>query len=366
MSEKIHLKSNRRGISRRDLFKAAAVVSSAFSLPKIYAQTTGDLADLYSAAKQEGALTYYAGGPTAPHQAAIDQFSNSYPGIKVSLATGFSNQLVPRIDEQIARGSVETDVANLQTIQDIERWKNRGALIVNRGPNFDEVLDQFKDADGTNVGVRVYALGYGYNQDMVSADQIPKSAVDFLKPKFRGQVVSSYPHDDDITLYLYYNIVQAHGWKFMPELMANKPQFIRGHVGVVREMAQGRAGLSFDTSIETALASKRSGSRIEVVAPTDDLMTVWENRCCIFKGAPHPNAARLFVAWLISYEHQSRQGNWSTRRDVAAVGSFKSISNYKTADHFRDFILDEPRVVDMRKRFASYIGPVFGEVVLAQ
>jgi len=39
----------------------------------------------------------------------------------MQLVAGFSNQLAPRIDEQIARNRLEADVAVLQTIQDFER-----------------------------------------------------------------------------------------------------------------------------------------------------------------------------------------------------------------------------------------------------
>ena len=46
---------------------------------------------IYAKAKQEGALTIYAGGPAAPWEAFAKDFSAKYPGIKVSVTGGFSN-----------------------------------------------------------------------------------------------------------------------------------------------------------------------------------------------------------------------------------------------------------------------------------
>jgi ABC-type Fe3+ transport system substrate-binding protein len=354
----MRLYTNAIKLSRRGFLGGAAAVGGS-----LYLAAADDLDILYSEAKREGALNYYGGGPTATHQRAIDEFSKSFPGIEVKLAAGFSNQLTPRIDEQIARSKLEADITVLQTIQDFERWRRAGALLSNRGANFDQVLDTFKDADGTSVGVRVYALAYAYNPELVGPDDIPKSALDFLSPKFSGKVISTYPHDDDITLYLYYTIVQKYGWDYMRRLMDNKPRFIRGHLGVTQEIARGRAALSFDVSASSVAAGAGDGA-IKVTFPAEDRIPIFETRAGIFKDAPHPNAARLFEAWLLSRDYQSRQGPWSTRKDVAPTGGFKPIADYNTASQFRDFMLNEPLVADLRKRFESYIGPVSGDPVL--
>jgi ABC-type Fe3+ transport system substrate-binding protein len=343
----------------------ATAIGAATHMTTRFASAADELEQLYAAAKEEAALSYYAGGPVGPHQQTVAEFQKEFPGIKIDLKTGFSNQLTAPIDAQLGGGRLEADIANLQTFQDVARWKRQGSLMPNRGPNFDQVEDQFKSSDGTSVGIRVYALGYGYNPDLVAKESVPKSALGFLDPKFSGKIVSTYPHDDDVTLYLYGTIVQAHGWDFMRRFMENRPQFIRGHVGVVREIIAGRAALSFDCSVGTVSATRQGGGRIEIAFPAEDPMPIWENRCCIFKNAPHPNAARLFEAWLLSYKFQSQQGVWSTRRDVAPVGGLQPISSYRTANRFGEFIQDEKRVAELRRRFEAYIGPVRGEPVLS-
>ena len=361
----MRLHPNATDVSRRTIL-GAAVAGSTLCLLNAGAGAAGDLDALYSEAKREGSLNYYGGGPTATHQRALGDFAKSFPGIECNLVAGFSNQLAPRIDEQIAGNRLEADVAVLQTIQDFERWKRLGALLANRGPNFDQVLGKFKDRDGYSVGVRVYALAYGYNPALVAPGDVPRSALDFLKPEFSEKIISTYPHDDDITLYLYHTIVQKYGWDYMKRFMENKPRFIRGHLGITQEIASGRAALSFDVSASSIAQGGDDGARIKLAFPSDDLIPIFETRIGIFKGAPHPNAARLFEAWLLSQDYQSRQGAWSTRGDVIPTGGLKPIAEYKTADQFKDFMMTESLASDLRKRFESYIGPIRGEPVLTQ
>ena len=354
--------------SRRRFLQHSAAGIGALSLSSasFLLAAEPELDVLYRAAREEGSLSFYGGGPIAAHRRSADAFSQAFPGIKVEVAAGFSNVLAPRIDAQIAAGKMEVDVAMLQTLQDFERWKRAGALLPYRPAGWEQIPDGFKDPEATSIGVAVYAVAYAINPERVRREDAPTSALDFLDPKFSGQVISTYPHDDDITLYLYWTIVQKYGWDFMKRLMANKPRFIRGHLGVAREIAQGRAGLSFDATTSTTFGEQQRGGKIELVFPGTDRMPIWANSAAIFRGAPHPNAARLFLSWTIAREQQSRlpRGIWPTRRDVTPPTGLRPITDYNLANGYREFIIDEPRVVALRRQFETYIGPVLGEPVI--
>lgn len=352
--------------TRRDFIYSAATIAGAALVSNAPALAADEIQDLYRAAKAEGKITLYGGGPIAAYRNDAAAFSKVFPGIEFDIVKGFSNQISPRIDAQIAAKAMEADVAILQTIQDFERWKQVGGLAAYRAPEWSKVDRQFKDPDGTSVGVRVLAIGYGYNTEQVPADKVPKSALDFLDPQFRGRVISTYPHDDDITLYLYHTIVSKYGWDYMTRLMANEPQFVRGHLGIAQAVASGKAAVSFDATAGTTLTAKRNGGKIDLAFPAEDRFPIWENRCAIFRGAPHENAARLFQAWLVSRECQQALGAgfWPSRADVAPAGGLKPIGQYATANQFREFILNDALVTELRNRLASIIGPVKGNPVL--
>ena len=85
----------------------------------------------------------------------------------------------------------------------------------------------------------------------------------------------------------------------------------------------------------------------------------------IFRGAPHPNAAKLYLSWLLTPEQQMQlvPGQWSVRADVPPPAGFRPISEYNVLLGYRDFVLDEARIEELQPRYAGYIGPVRGTPV---
>src|SRR6266700_1432582 len=111
------------GDASRMLISGVALAMLALSVHSAHAQSRDAL---YKKAKSEGALVIYAGGPTAPWEMAGKKFSARYPGVAVKIAGGFSNDLVKKIDAQTKIHKPEADLAVLQTLQEIVRWKHAG------------------------------------------------------------------------------------------------------------------------------------------------------------------------------------------------------------------------------------------------
>src|SRR5579863_2618987 len=313
---------------------------------------------LYAKAKSEGALVLYTGGPTAPWDAAIKEFSARYPGISVSVTGGFSNVLDKKIDAQLAAGKLEVDMAMFQTLQDFARWKEQGALLEFKPQGFERIDASFKDPNGAFVAININAHTYAYNPNLVKPEDVPRSALDFLTPRFKGKVVSCYPADDDATLYVFYNIVQKYGWSYMDRYMANQPNFIQGHLGVVRSIASGENLVTFDNIATISMDQKNLGLVQAVAFPQADLLPIWPFTAAIFKSATHPNAAKLFLSWYLTPERQSHTGTWPARSDVPPPYGWKPILSYKVVNNYREFLTNTKQLEDLRKRFEAYSGPV--------
>jgi len=192
----------------------------------------------------------------------------------------------------------------------------------------------------------------------VAPADVPKSALDFLKPQFLGKLITVYPSDDDAALYLFHTIVEKYGWDYMDKYMANKPSFIQGHLLVSRSVASGESLATFDATISTAGGLKRQGQPIEILFSPVDPTPVFTVTSGIFKDAPHPNVAKLYLQWYLAKEQQSRTGVFSPRSDVPPPEGLQPLSSYKIANRYRDFVSDDARLVELRKRFESYTGPV--------
>ena len=316
------------------------------------------LDDLYAKAKSEGAFSFYVGGPTAPWEARTKAFEDRYPGIRISIGGGFSNMLDQKIGQQIAAKKLEVDAAILQTAADFVRWKHEKLLIAFRPPGFDKMDAAFKDADGTFWATMINVVPYMYNTEKVAAGDVPNSALDFLKPQFEGKIVTAYPADDDVTLWVFYHIVQKYGWTYMDKYMAAKPNFIQGHLGEQRSIGSGQNLATFDSILDITSALKRQGMPVDSHIPTGDALPIWPLIGAIFKDAPHPNAAKLFLSWLLEPEQQAKLPTWSPRSDVPPPAGFKPIFSYKVANDYKAFLVNQTKVAELRKRFEKYTGPV--------
>jgi ABC-type Fe3+ transport system substrate-binding protein len=88
----------------------------------------------------------------------------------------------------------------------------------------------------------------------------------------------------------------------------------------------------------------------------DDPTPVFLVGAAIFKDAPHPNAAKLYLNWLMAKEQQSRTGAYSPRADVPPPPGLAPLSSYKIDNGYRKLVTDEARLMELRKRFVEYVG----------
>ncbi len=331
------------------------------ALPAANAET---MDQLYQKAKIEKTLVLYTGAGQAAARALGDAFEKRFPGITVTAKGGFSNVLDADIDQQLKDKKVTTDYVQFQTVQDYVRWNRQGALLHFKPEGFDQVPAGMKDKDGAWVAVNAIPLFYGYDPDKVQEADVPKSALDFLKPQFRGKLVTAYPADDDATLYDFYLIVQKYGWGYMKKYMANQPNFIQGHAGVVASVKSGANFVSFDIPNGSQTAGPGPGGNLKIAMPAKDKIPVFYTGGAILKDAPHPNAAKLFLSWILSKEQQSRVATlYSPRRDVAPPQGLPPLASPRFANAYRDFVGDGKRLPALRKRFEAFTGPVANKAV---
>jgi ABC-type Fe3+ transport system substrate-binding protein len=259
------------------------------------------------------------------------------------------------MSQQILDKKVESDIAIFQTIQDFVRWKREGALLLFRPQGFNAIDPAFKDEDGAFTTVSVNMVSYAYNTQLLAPADVPKSALDFLRAPFQGRLITTDPTEDDASLLTFRGIVEKYGWDYMDKYMAQKPAFVtNGHASVSNAVVSGAALATFD-STSTTPRLKRDGKPIDAVLSQADAIPVFLVAAAIFKDAPHPNAARLFLDWYLAKEQQTRTGTFSARADVPPPEGFGPLASYKIDSGYREMLSDEGKLAELRKRFAGYV-----------
>jgi len=322
------------------------------SISPLHAQS---LDELYQKAKLEKSVALVAAGPSEPYEHWIREFQGAYPGDTVAFTGGMSNGLNRSINQQIADKNMTSDLAIFQTIQDFVRWKREGALLMFRPQGFDQIDAAFKDEDGAFTTVSVNMVSYAYNTQLLAPADVPRSALDFLKPVLQGKLITTDPSEDDAALLTYRGIVEKYGWDYMDKYMAQKPSFVTtGHAAVSNAIAAGVQLATFD-STSTTPRLKRDGKPIEAVLSAVDAVPVFLVAAAIFKDAPHPNGAKLFLDWYLAKEQQSRTGTFSARADVSPPEGFQPLASYKIDSGYRQMLSDESKLAELKKRIAGYI-----------
>jgi ABC-type Fe3+ transport system substrate-binding protein len=110
--------------------------------------------------------------------------------------------------------------------------------------------------------------------------------------------------------------------------------------------------------VHHTLLDKSEGHPVDVAFSDTDAMPTWGQRGAIFKDAPHPNAAKLYLTWFMQKEQQSRTGTWSARKDLAPPFGLKPIFEYNIANDYADIVTNPGLLDDLRKRFVGYTGEI--------
>ena len=299
--------------------------------------------ELYQQAKSEKTLVLYAAGPTEPHERFAKEFQQRFPGLTVALTGGFSNALNER--HQPRRSSdkkVAVDMAFFQTVQDFVGWKKQGVLLDFKPEGID--ADRARTFATRTAPIRRCSSirsSYAYNTKRLRPEDAPKSALDFLKEQFNSKlitVLSGGRRRDACTSST--RSCEKYGWGYMDKYMANKPTFVQGHLGVARSVATGDERGDLRRHLVGLAASSATDSRSRSVFSQEDETPVFTVSAGIFKDAPHPSVAKLYLAWYLAKEQQSRTGTFSPRGDVGPPAGLKPLSAYRLANRYREFVSD--------------------------
>ena len=207
-------------MNRRQLMALGAATVVVAQTRSAFAQTTpakvvpdvetSSLDELHKAALTEGGdLIVYAGGDLPNSAAGTEKaFVARFPGMNIRILTDLSKYHDARIDNQLARGRLECDLAHLQTLHDFDRWKAEGRLMLYKPLGWDQVYGDFKDPDGAYTAMAIIAFSSVVNVNLIPEAEAPRGPLDFLDPKLKGKIVLTYPHDDDAVLYRSGYVVQ--------------------------------------------------------------------------------------------------------------------------------------------------------------
>jgi ABC-type Fe3+ transport system substrate-binding protein len=145
--------------------------------------------------------------------------------------------------------------------------------------------------------------GFAYNTKLVPADQVPKSFADLLNPRWKGQIASS-PYEGSFLEYIGFPSVFGH--QGMLDYVKKFAQQLNGLMtcgGIDRVVSGEFAIYGVDCGDHEVRLRQRKGLPIASIYPREGTSLDYVSPA-IPNTAAHPNAARLFIAFMLTREGQ--------------------------------------------------------------
>jgi iron(III) transport system substrate-binding protein len=338
----------RRGLLCAGLILLAASIAGAADSP--------DWDKIVAAAKKEGRVNLYVGRyGTEP---LLNEFRRDYPDIQVASVNGQGSQLGARIMTEARAGKVIADVfsGGATTNYNI-LYKGKALDSIKAALVLPEVLDVSKwyggahfytDPEGTSVFVYIAnpsSSGLYYNTTLVNPKEF-KSYWDVVNPRWKGKIVSQDPAGNGIgpPLVFFYKNPEI-GPEFIRRLFGSMDMtFGRDRRQISDWLASGK--FSICLGCREAIKAKEQGLPVDEFGSEDwkegIYITSGGGSLSLIKGAPHPNAARVFINWFLA-----RKGQTALQKYPDLYG--EAAPNSRRIDIPKDGLPPESRIVKGRK-----------------
>jgi iron(III) transport system substrate-binding protein len=230
--------------------------------------------------------------------------------------TGVTVRLVPDTEETKSAGLLNRLIAEKARPQADVFWsgdpvraailKSKGISAAYRSPAAAGLPAQFSDADAYWTGFSARARVLVYNTQLVRPSEAPTSVLDLTDERFRGRACLANPLFGTTSMHaaaLFVALGDERARAFFEGFVKNGGRLVSSNGEVRRRVASGDCAIGV-TDTDDAAVARREGKPIGVVYPDADGMgtLVVPNCAVLIAGAPHPEAARRFIDYLLSPE----------------------------------------------------------------
>ncbi|HKY44668.1 MAG TPA: extracellular solute-binding protein [Pyrinomonadaceae bacterium] len=241
--------------------------------------------------------------------------------------------------------------------------KKRGVLSPYKSPAADGIPATFRDPEGYWTGFSARSRVIVYNTNLVKPEDAPKSVLDLVEPKWRGQVAVADPRFGSTSFHvaaLYAELGDQRADEFFRKLKANEVKIVSSN-SVVRDMVvrgEVKVGLTDTDDVNVALEDKQP---VAMVFPDRDGMgvPVMPNMVSLIAGAPHSDAAKHLIDYLLSPEVERMLAE-SEAVQIPLHEGVEGPKNIPPISSFKPMTLDYGKAADRVEDVTLRLQPILG------
>ena len=278
-------------------------------------------AELIAKAKQEGKVVYYT-------DLIVDQivrplvagFEAKY-GVKVEYARADSQANLLKLMGEHKAGSMQADV--FATTSGLKPLLDVNAVMKTQLEGAKALPPEFKDPNGYWIAANYYVMTPAVNTDLVPEKDRPKTYEDLLDKKWTDKIVwkqNDTSGGPGFIGHVLSTMGEEKGMAYLRQLREQRIKSVGASArAVLDQVIAGEYPLVLQIFNHHAALSAKKGApsqwlKLEPVMVQTELHA-------ITAAAPHPNAAKLFLEYMISKEGQlifQKADYFPTRSDVPA------------------------------------------------
>ena len=281
----------------------AAAAPAAESKAEEAAPAAEGMDALIEAAKADGSLTVYGSCEEEYLAAACKNFEKMY-GIKTVYQRLSTSEVYTKIKEE--NGKPSGDVWFGGTTDPYNEAVADGLLEAYDAKNASHLLkDTYKDPGNNWFGIYKGILGFMVNNEELQrlGIEAPKTWDDLTKPEYKGLIMLSNPNTAGTAKLVINTMVQMKGhdeaMEYFKKLDQNIAQYTKSGSGPSKMVGPGECVIGIGFLHDGIYQILQGYDNIGLIVPEDG--TSFEiGATAIFKGAAHPNAAKLWIEYALS------------------------------------------------------------------
>ena len=300
------------------------VTTTSASKPASISAEDAAWAQVVADARKEGKVTIYTWGMAGqPGVKVAKAFKDAY-GIEIEVVTGQIPSLIEKLKTEQASKMYTADTfdasaSSLLIVKDAGLSQPIGNLpVLSQKSSFrgNPIVDQ----DGHLAYLSVNYQANLINTNLVKSGQEPKSYRELLDPKWKGKVIipSAINAPGFNRLYALKDALGLDD-DYFRRLAQNNLTIAATDKDAADMIVRGEGEVS-PLILSLASASAAKGAPVKAAAAAEGTIAASGNTWSLIKNPAHPNAARVFLNWLLSAEGQkiySEAASWTPiRKDV--------------------------------------------------
>lgn len=287
-------------------------------------------------AKQEGVVVVHGGPGKAYENALMNEFMKAFPEIKVQFSGAAGAIETPKVLRERQAGIYAWDVWVSGPTGALSQLKPAGFFQPLRKILRPEITDDSKwmggfDFGWTDLGRELF---YGFDGTLqvpilVNWDFVQRSSFtsleDLLTPALAGKIVWHDPRVNGTGNGTSQTLFRNLGAEKLVGLMRNKVTFTTNGHQIAEWLVRGRYPIAIGIEVSDLEEFRKVGLGKNISRPPE---TIWKTTQIstgfggvgLIDRAPHPNAAAVYINWLLSREGQeafTKIPRNSRRTDVA-------------------------------------------------